>query len=187
MKFKNQFNMNNEKNIELKAPPKSRLILGGIVFISGFLSPLLIPVVISMDLSTGLTSIISGILALGIPEVFMVIAVAIMGKSGFQYLKEKFYGWFKKHGPPDRVSLLRYRIGLIMFSASILLGFILPYIWEKIPLIKENLLLIIILFDVNIIISVFILGGDFWDKIRSLYIYNSKVVLIKETKQDEQN
>ena len=60
--------MEHDKNNTMEAPPKGRLILGGVVFISGFLSPLLIPLVIASDLDTGIKSLISGLLALGIPE-----------------------------------------------------------------------------------------------------------------------
>jgi hypothetical protein len=110
----------------------------------------------------------------------MLIAVAILGKPGFNYLKSKIFKWFKKYGPPDTVSLTRYRIGLVFFLLPILLGFILPYIWELLPFIKEYLLIITISGDVILVISLFILGGDFWDKLRSLFVYNSRAVLIND-------
>ena len=70
-------------------PPKGRLVTAGIIFISGFLSPLLIPVVTSSDLSIGWKTTLAGLLALGIPELFMIIAAAVAGKEGFNYLKNK--------------------------------------------------------------------------------------------------
>ena len=167
----------------MQKPPKSRLIWGGIVFVSGFLSPLLIPLVIGSDLSAGFKSLISGVLALGIPELFMLMAAAILGKAGFSYLKSKIFGWFKKYGPPDTVSLTRYRIGLIFFLLPILLGFVLPYIWELVPFIKQNILIIVISGDVILLISLLILGGDFWDKLRSLFVYKSRAVLINDQTQ----
>ena len=167
----------------MQKPPKSRLIWGGIVFVSGFLSPLLIPWVLSLELSTGMKTLLSGLLALGIPELFMIIAVAILGKPGFTYLKSKIFNWFKKYGPPDTVSLLRYRAGLIFFLIPIILGFVLPYIWEHVPFIKQNILIIVISGDVMLFISLFILGGDFWDKLRSLFVYKSRAVLINSEPQ----
>ena len=170
-----------EKNkVEIVVPPKGRLIWGGIVFVSGFLSPLLIPLVIGSDLSAGFKSLISGVLALGIPELFMLMAAAILGKAGFSYLKSKIFGWFKKYGPPDTVSLTRYRIGLIFFLLPILIGFVLPYVWELVPFIKQYLFIIVISGDAILLISLFILGGDFWDKLRSLFVYNSRVELIND-------
>ena len=172
-----------ENTVESVAVPIDRLILGGFVFVLGFLSPLFIPLVIGSDLSAGFKSLISGILAFGIPEIFMLMAVAILGKAGFSYLKSKIFGWFKKYGPPDTVSLTRYRIGLIFFIVPILIGFVLPYVWELVPFIKQYLLFIVISGDVILLISLFILGGDFWDKLRSLFVYNSRVELINDRTQ----
>lgn len=167
-----------ESKVEVVVPPKGRLIWGGIVFVSGFLAPLLIPWVVILELSTGMKSLISGLLALGIPELFMLIAVGILGKAGFQYLKKSIFGWFRKYGPPDTVSLLRYRIGLIMFSIPIILGIVQPYVEEYIQFMEQYRLYFIISGDILLFISLFVLGGDFWEKLRSLFIYRSRVVII---------
>ena len=175
--------MKEDSKFEIAVPPKGRLIWGGIVFVSGFLAPLLIPWVLSLEISTGMKSLISGLLALGIPELFMLIAVGILGKSGFQYLKKSIFGWFRKYGPPETVSKTRYIVGLILFSSSIILGFVLPYIWEYVPAIEENLFYILISGDIILIASLFVLGGDFWDKLRSLFVYRSRAVLIDNPQQ----
>ena len=170
-------------------PPGNRLIWGGIVFIIGFLCPLLIPFVIASDLSTALKSLISGLLALGIPELFMLISVAILGKPGFNYLKSGIFKWLKKYGPPDTVSRARYRIGLVFFLLPMISALLLPYLLDIFSLIKDNLLTINIVGDIMLFISLFILGGDFWDKLRSLFTYKSKAVLFNEqlpkSNQDE--
>ncbi|MEJ2594904.1 MAG: hypothetical protein P8100_07205 [bacterium] len=158
-------------------PPLRRLILGGIVFGTGFFSPLLIPLVIASSLSEGIKALLSGLLALGIPELFMIIAAAILGKPGFSYLKQKIYGWFMKFSPPDMVSLTRYRMGLLFFSLPLLSGFFIPYLLNIVPFLKENLLYFLIAGDIMLLFSLLILGGDFWDKLRSLYIHKSKVTI----------
>ena len=164
-----------ENKVEKVTPPQSRLIWGGIVFISGFLAPLLIPWVLSLDLSTSMKSIISGLLALGIPELFMIIAVGILGKSGYEYLKQKVFAVFKKYGPPDEVSPLRYGIGLIMFWFPILIAWLLPYIAPLTPEVKKIELWIFISGDVILLLSLFVLGGNFWDKLRGLFIRRAKI------------
>lgn len=172
--------MNIQSNIksEQEKPSKGRLIWGGIVFISGFLSPLLIPWILTLELSTGAKSVISGLLALGIPELFMLIAVGILGKSGFQYLKKSIYSWFRKYGPPDTVSRTRYTIGLFFFSLSILTGLVVPYLREYVSIIEQNIFYTQLAGDLILVVSLFILGGDFWDKLRSLFIYRSRAILI---------
>lgn len=105
--------MKDQNNLEFIKPSKVRFIIGGIIFISGFLSPLLIPWVLTLEISIAYKSVISGLLALGIPELFMLIAVGILGKPGFKYLKSSIFKWLKKYGPPDEVGRTRYTIGLL--------------------------------------------------------------------------
>jgi hypothetical protein len=168
--------MDEESNQTDNLPPKGKLITAGIIFVVGFLSPLLIPFVTSSNLSTGWKATLSGLLALGIPELFMIIAAAVAGKEGFSYIKSKIFGFLKKHGPPDTVSKTRYRIGLVLFLIPIIVGWLLPYFTHLIPSYEENKNLISVAGDVVLITSLFVLGGDFWDKLRSLFVYGAKVI-----------
>ena len=171
-----------EKNNQLEnLPPKGKLVTAGIIFISGFLSPLLIPIVTSSNLSAGWKAALSGFLALGIPEIFMMIAAAVAGKDGFNYIKSKIYGFLKKHGPPDSVSKTRYRIGLTLFFIPLIVGWLLPYFTHLISSYEENRNIISVVGDVILITSLFVLGGDFWDKLRSLFIYGAKVIFPKKS------
>jgi hypothetical protein len=155
-------------------PTGLRFRLGLIILIVGWLSPLLIPVVTRTSLATEWKTIISGLLAVGIPEVFTVAAIAIMGKSGFNLIKERIYCFFKKHGPPDRVSLTRYRIGLVMFVLPIVFGWLGPYGAHHISGYETHRLVVIVIGDLMFVASLFVLGGDFWDKIRSLFIHRAR-------------
>jgi hypothetical protein len=151
---------------------KGKIVTAGVIF----LTPLLIPIVTSSNLSTGWKATLSGLLALGIPELFMLIAVAVAGKEGFNYIKSKVFGFLKKYGPADTVSKTRYRIGLVLFLIPILVGWLLPYFTHLIPSYEEYRYLISTVGDVVLITSLFVLGGDFWDKLRSLFIYGARVV-----------
>ena len=151
-----------------------RFRLGLTILIGGWLSPLLIPIVTRTSLATEWKTIISGLLAVGIPEVFTVAAIAIMGKSGFNLIKERIYSFFKKHGPPDRVGLTRYRIGLVMFVLPIVFGWLGPYGAHKIPGYETHRLVVLVIGDLMFIASFFVLGGNFWDKIRSLFTLSAK-------------
>ena len=66
------------------ARAKARFRLGTTIFIIGFCSPVLIPFVTATDLPLKWKATLSGALALGIPELFSIIAIALMGKPGFQ-------------------------------------------------------------------------------------------------------
>lgn len=161
-------------------PSRNRLIWGGIVFISGFLSPLFIPLVVSSGLSTGIKTALSGLLAFGIPELFMIIAAGIMGKVGFNYIKRYLLLLLKRYGPPDTVSVTRYRSGLIMFFIPILLALILPYVFNLVEFISDNYIAISMSSDALLILSLFVLGGDFWDKLRGLFIRNARIQIFTE-------
>ena len=158
----------------VKAPPGWRFKIGIIIFVVGFLSPLLIPVVAATGLPTTWKAAISGLLAVGIPEVFSLVAIAVVGKSGFKYLKERIFAFFKKYGPPDVVSRTRYRIGLIMFLLPLLFGWLAPYLSSLIPFLKTHCIALGIIGDALFVVSLFVLGGDFWDKLRSLFIHGAK-------------
>jgi hypothetical protein len=152
-----------------------RFRLGLTILIVGWLSPLLIPVVTRTSLATEWKTIISGLLAVGIPEVFTVAAIAIMGKSGYNLIKERIFSFLKRHGPPDRVSLTRYRIGLVMFVLPIVFGWLGPYGAHLIPGYEVHRFVVSLIGDVMFMASLFVLGGDFWDKIRALFIHQSTV------------
>ncbi len=156
---------------------KTRMIAGGIVFITGQFAPLFIPLVISSGLSSTWKTTLSGILMLGIPELAIVIAVIILGKSGFMFLKQKIFTLFKKLAPPDVVSKTRYTIGLVLFAVPLFMGWLLPYFTDIFTFFENKKLYINLAGDFMFIISLFVLGGDFWDKIRSLFVYNSKVII----------
>ncbi len=111
----------------------------------------------------------------GFPELAILASVAIMGKQGFDFIKGKLFRYFKKIAPPDTVSSTRYRIGLLLFFFPILIGWLLPYFIDLVPFLNEYIFLINILGDVIIIVSLFVLGGDFWDKLRALFIQNIRV------------
>ncbi|MFA9420999.1 MAG: transporter suffix domain-containing protein [Gammaproteobacteria bacterium] len=150
-----------------------RLQLGLAILIVGFASPLLIPVVTATDLPSGWKTAISGALALGIPEIFSIVAIAIMGRAGFDAIKARFFNFIKKHGPPDRVSKKRYRLGLVMFVLPLLFGWLGLYFAHYIPAYDDYRLTFNITGDLLLLSSFLVLGGEFWDKIRALFIHDA--------------
>lgn len=154
----------------------SRIIFGTFIFFIGFMSPLLIPFVTRTDWSVGLKSTLSGMLAFGIPEIFILLAVAVMGKQGHEFIKEKALRFLKRFAPSDEVSLTRYRIGLIMFTIPIIIGIVQPYLGSYFSFFKEIPLWWFIISDILFISSFFVLGGNFWDKLSGLFKHNIKII-----------
>ena len=157
---------------------RGRLCSGGAIFVAGFLCPLLVPLVTASPLPVGWKTAISGLLLVGIPELAMLVAAAVMGKAGFNYMKQLLFGFLGKHfAPPETVSLTRYRIGLVLFTIPLLLGWVAPYISGYLPVFEEHRLLLAIMGDLFLLSSLFVLGGEFWDKLRALFIHRAKATL----------
>ena len=152
-----------------------RLKLGAALFGLSILLPVIgVPLVAALGLSTTMTASVSGALLVG-AEVLGVCAVAVMGKSGYAFIKNRVFGFLKKHGPPQKVSRGRYNIGLVIFCVPLLFGWLLPYISRWIPGLLSYPLPYAISGDILILASLLVLGGNFWDKIRSLFSHNSEV------------
>lgn len=152
-----------------------RLKIGiGLFGLSIALPVLGVPLLATMGHSAKTVATVSGVL-LVCAEVFGLIAVAVMGKSGFAYIKNSIFGFLKKHGPPAEVSRTRYTIGLVMFSLPILFGWVSIYIPELIPGFTLTPYYYAIGGDLLLLASLIVLGGNFWDKVRALFIYDSEV------------
>jgi hypothetical protein len=152
-----------------------RIKAGAALFGMSILMPVAgIPLVATLGLSTAMTASVSGALLVG-AEVLGVCAVAVMGKSGFAFIKSRVFGFLKQHGPPQKVSRGRYSIGLVLFSVPLLFAWLSPYISRWVPGLLSHPLPLAIGGDILILVSLLVLGGDFWDKIRSLFIHNAEV------------
>ena len=152
-----------------------RLKLGAALFGLSIVLPLLgVPLVVALDLSRTMTASVSGGLLLA-GEILGVAAVAVAGKSGYAFIKSKILGLLKQYGPPNKVNRLRYQIGLVMFGVPILFGWLSVYTADYIPAFAQNPLPYALGGDLLLLASLFVLGGDFWDKIRSLFVHDAEV------------
>jgi hypothetical protein len=158
-----------------------RLKFGVAVFGLSIVLPVLgVPLVAAMGLSAATVATISGALLAG-SEVLGIVAVAVMGKSGYAYIKNRVFGFLKQYGPPAEVSRARYTVGLIMFAVPIVFGWVAPYAADLVPGYPGNEFTYAIIGDLLLLVSLFVLGGDFWDKLRALFIRGAKVVFPKTT------
>lgn len=154
-----------------------RLKLGVALFVLSILLPVIgVPLVTALGLSAATVATVTGVLLVS-AEVLGIVAVAVMGKPGFAFIKNRVFGFLRQYGPPAEVSRTRYRIGLVMFAVPILFGWVAPYAADMIPGYAENVFTYAIVGDLALLASLFVLGGDFWDKLRALFIHGSRVIL----------
>jgi hypothetical protein len=165
--------------ITQKAPPPPgwRFYTGVALFLLAWVTPLGIPLVTLLELPLAWKATLSGLLLVGLPEVLSLLAVAFLGKSGFIYIKENTYGFFQKYALPKEVSRRRYRLGLAKFIIPLFCGWLGAYVNHLIPGYAEHRFMINFAGDLIWLSSLFVLGSDFWDKIRALFIYRAKALI----------
>ena len=152
------------------------MLLGGAVFILGQCATLGIPLVISSELPTNWKTFLS-LLFFGGPEVGILVSTMILGKPGFNSLRGLVSGKLKRYLLPKTVSRTRYRIGLVLFLLPLLHGWVSPYLSSLLHGYKITRLEALI-GDLLLIVSLFLLGGDFWEKLRALFIWEARVTNI---------
>lgn len=149
--------------------------LSAVMFGLSIVLPLVgVPIVAALELSKTMTASVAGVL-LAVGELLGIAAVAVAGKSGYALIKTKIFGFLKQYGPPNKVSRLRYRIGLVMFCTPLLFGWVSIYAAAFIPGFKQNPAPYALAGDLLLLSSLFVLGGDFWDKLRGLFIHDAKI------------
>ncbi len=166
---------NTAANERIKPPPGWRFRLGVIFFVLGLISPVGAAIVALTNLSTALKATLGGLFLAGGPEVCTILAIACMGKSGFAYVKNRLLAMLRRYGPPKEVGRVRYYIGLVMWLMPAVYAWVLQYMsLDWLPGFPEYRIPIALSFDFIFICSFFILGGDFWDKVRALFICRAK-------------
>lgn len=167
--------MNKTENIPKPPDVSWQLKLGMCLLGLSILIPLCgISVVTTMAMSATKTATISGILLVG-SEFLGVLAIGVMGKDGYAFFKQRVVGLIKPYAPLQTVSRKRYIFGLFLFILPILFGWLSVYTAKFIPGFTNYPLLYTVGGDLMLLTSLYILGGDFWDKIRGLFIYDAKM------------
>ena len=154
--------------------PGWRLTLGIALLALSLLGPLIaIPLLSMFGLSAALIVSLSGAILIG-AEVLLVAAVAVMGKSGYEYIKDWALGLLRRYGPPAEVSPTRYHIGLVFFVVPLVFGWIAPYARGWIPLLEGREVWFALGGDILLLFGLILLGGDFWDKLRALFVHGAR-------------
>jgi hypothetical protein len=170
-------NMTDYQDTERYTPTGWRFRLGLIFFVLAWICPLFVPFVTHSDLPVETKTVLSGFLLLGVPEIFSVISIVILGKSGFDYIKSKVFAFLKLVVPRGEVSRARYRVGLFMLLLHVLYANLTFYAPDLIPGYSEAHITMNLIADFLFLVTLFVLGGGFWDKLRALFLYDAKAHL----------
>jgi hypothetical protein len=134
------------------------------------LCALLVPL---LGLPTTQSALLAGALVAGAPEVLCILAVALLGKDTFQYFVHKAKSVLRTAILERPASKPRYYTGL----AIILLSWIPAYVYAYAPALMPggNRITILAAMDLAFVASVFLMGGEFWEKVRRIFVYEGKV------------
>ena len=133
---------------------------------------LLVPLSAAFQIPASTIAKLTGTLFI-VNKLLLVLVVAVMGKSGFQQLKKMAFGYLT---PAPTVGPVRHVIGLIMFCLPLISSFLEPYIDHLAPGFRPNRWEFQLLGDLMFVASFFVLGGNFWDKVRALFVRTARVV-----------
>lgn len=148
----------------------TKLFYGALILLLSFLAPLLIPFILKLEISSTTKAIISSVLLFGVPEIGMILAIVILGDEGYNYLKSHLLYWLKDN---QECSRIQHRVGITLFSSTLILGFIMPYIGHFFPTsLQKNSLYYYVILDLLFFVSLIILGENFWRKLKALFFYN---------------
>lgn len=155
----------------LQPSPKTgwRFKCGIGLFIVAFALWFLIPAAAAIDVPGSRIAALTGTIFIA-NKVLLLTCVAVMGKEGFQQLKAIVFGHAKRLAPAQKVGPVRHAIGLVMFFIPILTSMLEPYLDELWPGLRPDMWQLQVLGDIMLIASFFVLGGDFWSKLRGLFV-----------------
>ncbi len=152
-----------------------RFRVGIFIFVLAFALWLLVPLAASMGVPSARVAAMTGAIFIA-NKILLLTCIAVMGKAGFQQLKALIFSYVKGFAPSDTVGPVRHAIGLTMFCLPLISAMLEPYVDTLFPGLRPNLWQAQLLGDMMLISSFFVLGGDFWGKIRALFIRTAKVV-----------
>jgi hypothetical protein len=152
-----------------------RFRFGIATFVLAFALWLLVPLAAMMQVSTSTVAALTGTLFI-CNKVLLLLVVAIMGKQGFGQLKRRVFSYAAALVPAEPVGPFRHRIGIAMFCLPLISSFIEPYVDAIAPDLRPDSWGLQLTGDIMLIASFFVLGGNFWEKARALFVRTARVI-----------
>ncbi len=143
-----------------------------------------------MPWSAGTKALLWGVLFFA-PEAGTLLGAAIMGKENYERFKNAVSRCLGRIKPAGGIGVWRHRIGLVMFLIPLIPAYIQAYQPSWLPDSSAWRWIVKIIADVIFIASLFVLGGDFWDKLHALFVREARAIFPKrsadETASGEQD
>jgi hypothetical protein len=167
-----------EKAVDVSTPPTLkrdwRLYAGMVAMVLSVVMPLSALVVPVLGLSTAQSTLLAGVLLAGGPEVLCILAVALLGRDTFRYFTHRVMAALRRAVIDQPASKARYYAGLVVILVSWLPSYIYAYAPAVMPG-KNVRIYVLAAMDLAFVVSVFLMGGEFWEKVRRIFIYEGKI------------
>lgn len=151
-----------------------RYYAGMFFFLFSLVLPLFGFLVPKLGFSPKVSGAVIAFLVAGGPEVSLVVAAAFWGKKILNHFKKKLFGFVKHEIILRRVSKTEYYLGLSVNLASIVPLWLHGYFPTLLPFEPNSVQRIYFLsaFDLLFLASFLFLGGQFWEKIHRVFVYD---------------
>lgn len=167
---------------------QARFVIGCVLLGIGILCGLSVPFISFFHITHDKAAIVSFLMLSHHGLTFL--SIAVMGRANFERLMAPVHRAAARAGekikPAGNISRERYQIGLIMLVTPI-------FALTAMHLINENHLthharvIISLVMQTVFLISFFVLGGDFWDKARALFVWDARAVFPEHHERHEEH
>lgn len=165
---------------------QARFVLGCILLATGILCGLAVPFLGFFHITHNKAAIVSFLMLSHHGLTFL--SIAVMGQDNFERLTEPVHRAAAKAGekikPAGNVSRERYRIGIIMLVTPLIVVTAMHLI-NEFHFKHETRVVISLTMQTMFLASFFVLGGDFWDKARALFVWDARAVFPEDTKKKQ--
>ncbi|NGX40159.1 MAG: hypothetical protein KR126chlam1_01504 [Chlamydiae bacterium] len=141
------------------------LVLSLVLPLCGFLVPF-------FDLPIALKGVLIAMLSIGGPEIMVILAAVCLGKKYIVYIKNKIRNFFRLKKPPKPVSKRRYYFGIVVMLCSAIPLYMAAYFPNALPVDETRRFLLTVSGDLTFVLSFFILGANFWEKFKRLFVWD---------------
>ncbi|WP_295454844.1 transporter suffix domain-containing protein [uncultured Thiodictyon sp.] len=149
-----------------------RTYAGMAALVLAFILPVFVIVIPFLGLSAKWSALLTTGLLVGGPELLTLVAVALLGKDALRYFTDKVKQALWGLVIETRVSKFQYYLGLSLSLASILPLYIYGYLPGLLP--EGGRIPILAAADLIFIASMFIMGGEFWEKVQRIFVWEGK-------------
>jgi hypothetical protein len=160
-----------------------RFRFGMVLFVLGIIPWALVVPLVLYKLPLGTLAAVTTV-AMILQKATLIAAIVVLGKPGFAYLKGRLFGHLKGLAPAAEVGPLRHWIGVVLFCIPLLQGWLESWAGHVAPQLVANRAWVDVGTDVMLVASLFVLGGNFWDKLRALFMRNARALFPEKRERD---